>query len=436
MRTRSASSADGFRLLGAVLLALFVCWGVWASFNSGPIGPNISFHFGPNSKPTGDPEADAADALNNLNCGNRLRCDPRDPTFYDDPTLRYSIEKPMRDWDRKRKQWLKSHPAYAVGLEDRILVVSGSQPSECPHPKGDHMMLRFFKNKVDYCRRHGYDIFYNQALLHPSMGGCWAKIQTIRSAMLAHPEAEWVFWVDSDAAFTDMDFEVPLERYRAHNLVVHGWAHLIYEQRSWVSINAGVFLLRNCQWAMELLDEWAKMGPQTGHYDEWGKIQTATFKDKPFPEADDQSGLVYMLLKHRERWGEKTCIENEYALHGYWIGIVDRLENITRRYEATARARLRRRHAESVSEHYGELWDPQLEDGWRRPFVTHFTGCQPCTGKHSSEYEGNKCWDGMKMALNFADNQVLSNYGFVHRDLLDSAVVPAATTRFYDEDEF
>ncbi|KAL4590642.1 hypothetical protein LXL04_003579 [Taraxacum kok-saghyz] len=35
------------------------------------------------------------------------------------------------------------------------------------NPIGDHLLLRFFKNKVDYCRIHGYAIFYNNVLLHP-----------------------------------------------------------------------------------------------------------------------------------------------------------------------------------------------------------------------------------------------------------------------------
>lgn len=92
---------------------------------------------------------------------------------------------------------------------------------------------------------------------------------------------------------------------------------------------------------------------------------------------------------------------------------------------------LRRRHAEKVSEFYGVQWEPHLRDAgyglgsWRRPFITHFTGCQPCSGDHNQMYSGESCWNGMVRALNFADNQVLRNYGFVHRDLLDSATVEA-----------
>ena len=45
------------------------------------------------------------------------------------------------------------------------------------------------------------------------MFGFWAKYPVVKAAMLAHPEVEWIWWVDSDAVFTDMEFKLPLERY-------------------------------------------------------------------------------------------------------------------------------------------------------------------------------------------------------------------------------
>ena len=85
--------------------------------------------------------------------------------------------------------------------------------------------------------------------------------------------------------------------------------------------------------------------------------------------------------------------------------------------------------AEAVNEEFAEAREPFLKDAgygrwsWRRPFITHFTGCQPCSGKHNQMYSGESCWDGMQKALNFADNQVLRSFGFEHPDLLDSASV-------------
>ncbi|PRQ48231.1 putative xyloglucan 6-xylosyltransferase [Rosa chinensis] len=39
-------------------------------------------------------------------------------------------------------------------------------------------------------------------------------------------------------------------------------------------------------------------------------------------------------------------------------------------------------------------------------------------------YSGESCWDGMQKALNFADNQVLRKYGFVHPSAVDPSLQP------------
>ncbi|KAK4434850.1 putative glycosyltransferase 7 [Sesamum alatum] len=174
------------------------------------------------------------------------------------------------------------------------------------------------------------------------------------------------------------------------------------------------------------------MGPQAPEYDKWGEIQRATFRDKLFPKSDDQSGLVYLLLKEKEKWGDKIYVESEYYFEGYWMEIVGKFDNITDKYteiEKGVGGALRRRHAEKVSGSYGRVWEEYLKEAgygresWRRPFITHFTGCQPCIGDHNQMYSGQTCFDAMQKALTFADNQVLRSYGFVHPDLLDPSTV-------------
>ena len=406
---------DSFIFLSGAFFALLLVW-TFSSFSS----PTPNHDFSPTQA-----RSDSA-----LNCAVNLTHDSDESTFYDDPELGYSIGNPVKNWDEKRREWLKHHPSFAAGASERVVMVSGSQPKPCKNPIGDHLLLRFFKNKVDYCRIHGYDIFYNNALLHPKMGSYWAKLPVVRAAMLAHPEAEWIWWVDSDALFTDMEFKPPLHRYKDHNFIVHGWAKMIYEAKSWTGLNAGVFLIRNCQWSMDLIDVWASMGPQTPDYNKWGQILRSTFKDKLFPESDDQTGLIYLIYKEGDRWADKIYLEGEYYFQGYWHDIVGTLDNITERYMEIEREdrKLRRRHAEKVSEQYGALREKHLKDAgngrwsWRRPFITHFTGCQPCSGNHNQMYPGTSCWDGMRKALNFADNQVIRKYGFVHPNPLDSSL--------------
>ncbi|KAK9284529.1 hypothetical protein L1049_023704 [Liquidambar formosana] len=429
----SSCLSDSFLFIGGAMVALLLVWTLWSSVNPNPY-PNPSFGTIVNEAKT----ISASEVSNGRDCvintqGANLRHDPPESTFYDDPQISYSIEKPVKNWDEKRKEWMKHHPSFAAGASERVLLVTGSQPSPCKNPMGDHLLLRFFKNKVDYCRIHGYDIFYNNVLLQPKMHTFWAKYPVVKAAMLAHPEAEWIWWVDSDALFTDMDFKLPLERYKEHNLVAHGWFHLVYEKKSWTSLNAGVFLIRNCQWSMDFMEAWAGMGPQSPDYEEWGRIQSRTFGDKLFPESDDQAALVYLILTGKHKWADRIYLEGEYYFEGYWLDIVGTLRNITEKYVELegGERRLRRRHAEKVSESYGALMDHYLKeagighgrDTLSRPFITHFTGCQPCSGDHNKMYSGESCWDGMQRALNFADNQVLRNFGFVHPDLLDSSLV-------------
>lgn len=234
------------------------------------------------------------------------------------------------------------------------------------------------------------------------MRSYWAKAPILRAAMVAHPESEWLFWVDSDAVFTDMDFQIPFERYRDHNLVVYGWPDRIYKDKSWVSLNAGVFLLRNCQWSMDFLDVWAHMGPMSPAHANWAKILKSTLTDMSWEIADDQSAMVYLLLGG-SKWRDSTYVENQYYLSGYWLFIVDKYDDVGIQKGVPRRAEATR---------YGPRQETEP-----RPFVTHFTGCAPCNGEHNPVFEGDSCRVGMERALNFADNQVLRSYGFVHPDI-------------------
>lgn len=228
------------------------------------------------------------------------------------------------------------------------------------------------------------------AHLDKELAGYWAKLPLIRKLMVSHPEVEWIWWMDSDALFTDMTFEVPVEKYNSHNLVIHGYPDLIFDQHSWIGLNTGSFLFRNCQWSLDLLDAWAPMGPKGPVRDEAGRILTANLKGRPDFEADDQSALIYLILSQREKWGDKIYIENSYYLHGFWPGLVEKYEENMEKYH------------------------PGLGDE-RWPFVTHFVGCKPC-GSYG-DYPVERCLSSMERAFNFADNQVLRIYGFAHTGL-------------------
>ncbi|TVU47326.1 hypothetical protein EJB05_06922, partial [Eragrostis curvula] len=313
----------------------------------------------------------------------------------------YSLGPTVSDYDARRAKWLRDHPgfpAFVAPGRPRVLMVTGSSPRRCGGGSGggDHLLLRAFKNKADYCRVHGFDIFYSNAVLDAEMSGFWTKLPLLRALMLAHPETELLWWADSDVVLTDMLFEPPWRRYARHNLVLHGWDEKLYGNRSWLGVNAGSFVIRNCQWSLDLLDAWSRMGPRGPVRDTYGKVLAAALSDREAYEADDQSALVYLLVTQRERWGDKTFLEGSYNLHGYWVDIVDRYEELRRK------------------------WAPGLGDD-RWPLVTHFVGCKPCGGEYAS-YDAARCMRGMERALNFADDQILKLYGFEHESLNTTAV--------------
>ncbi|TKW01093.1 hypothetical protein SEVIR_8G155200v4 [Setaria viridis] len=375
-------------------------------------------------------------------------------TFYDDPDLSYAVSgRRVTGWDAKRAAWLRSRGLGSGGgrRRERVVMVTGSQPEPCRGAGGDHLLLRFLKNKVDYCRLHGIELLYNNALLEPPMVAYWAKIPAVRAAMLAHPDAEWVWWVDADAVFTDMDFSLPLAtKYAAYNLVLYGWPKEVYENRRWLGLNAGVFLIRNCQWSLDFLDEWARMGPAYPDYAAWGKKVKGALTDRDSDVACDQSALAYLLITGRERWGEKTYLGTDYYFQGYFAEIVGKLAGVAARYKAAERgaghAGLRRRHAEREHLRYAAARNAAVraavpgpdgggQSGWRRPLITHFTGCNPCGGRRNPMYSRELCEGGMRRALGFADDQVLRAYGFRHAGPLNDTVLqlpfdyPAARNR-------
>jgi len=119
-------------------------------------------------------------------------------------------------------------------------------------------------------------------------------------------------------------------------------------------------------------------------------VLTATLAGRPAFEADDQSALIYLLITQKARWSPKVYLESQYYLHGYWVILVERFEEMMAA------------HRPGSGDH-------------RWPFVTHFVGCKPC-GRYG-DYAVERCLTQMERAFNFGDNQILEHYGFQHRSL-------------------
>ncbi|BBN08189.1 xyloglucan 6-xylosyltransferase [Marchantia polymorpha subsp. ruderalis] len=320
----------------------------------------------------------------------------------------FSLGKNPKNWDQLRLGWLEKYPFMRTtpNGKPRMLMITGTQPWACKNPGGDHLMLKSIKNKIDYCRQHDIELFYNLAHLDREMSSYWAKLPIIRKLMLTHPEIEWFFWMDADAMFTDMLFEIPMETYGDYNLVMWGYDKGIYTERAWIAVNNGVFFFRNCQWSLDLLEMWAPMGPEGTVRNEWGKLFTEFLTKRPVMPADDQSALVYLLLTKPELRA-KVKLEWAYELSGYWLDFVYKFEELM----------------VTPGNHPG-----QGDKRW--PFVVHFTGCQPCSGNNNPVYTSDTCAQQMERAFNFADNQVLQAMGFQHENLNSSY-----TKRIFEDTE-
>ncbi|CAM6091521.1 unnamed protein product [Calypogeia fissa] len=315
-----------------------------------------------------------------------------DRFFSKNPYLLGSV--PIQDWDQQRRTWLDEHPHMKTTKDGkpRVLLITGSQPAPCRHAGGDFFHVKTFKNKIDYARMHNFEIFYNVLFLDPKFTGVWAKLPIIRSLMLSHPETEWMMWMDSDAVFTDMLFEIPFHKYDEYNMVMWAWMDGV-KKKDWVAVNDGAFLIRNCQWSLDLFDKWSPLGPAGKVREEAGMFLSSflTSRYSPF-DADDQSALMYVMFAYKEVMDKVKLIEREYKLHGYWVGIVPNYEKLMSKFH------------------------PGLGD-CRWPFVTHFTGCSPCSGGNNPLYSMEMCMESFDRAFNFADNQVLAYMGFQHKDL-------------------
>jgi len=74
--------------------------------------------------------------------------------------------------------------------------------------------------------------------LDENLAGWWVKLFVIHMLMRARPDVEWLLWMDSDAVFTNMTFQFPLEKYKDHNMVLQG-DDTLFKEKNWLGLNTG-----------------------------------------------------------------------------------------------------------------------------------------------------------------------------------------------------
>lgn len=276
-----------------------------------------------------------------------------------------------------------------------FMIVTGERSSPCKTAIGSNIMMKTYKNKVDYCNLHGCKVWYALEVWEKGFTGTWVRYPLLLRLMKANPSVTWFMWMDSDAIFTDLNFSIPFDTYNGwnKNFVVSGfWEKVYTKEPDWMAVNAGVFLIRNCEWSYTFLQNWSALGAPENIVKS-KEAMNSVIKSRPQDwDPDDQSALVYLLNQNRKESEVKTFLEAGYSLHGYWDYIVDTYEDIMQGKE-------------------------------KRPFVTHFCGCNFCGGLTITD----RCSQGFERAFNFADNQLLAFVGLRHSNLSTSSLQPISS---------
>ncbi|CAN6469361.1 unnamed protein product [Victoria cruziana] len=269
------------------------------------------------------------------------------------------------------------------GRKIEFMLVTGERSVACGSSEGSYVMMMSYKNKIDYCNLHGCKVWYALEVWKEGFTGTWVRYPLLFKLMKANPEIQWFMWMDADAIFTDLNFSIPIRTYddKGKKMVVPGSQAKVYTKNpDWISLNAGIFLMKNCEWSHKFLQNWMRYGDPPNLAS--SKMQLNSFVKRPKNwDPDDQSTLVHLLNLNKTDSQAHVYLESGYDLHGYWKFLVDKYEDI--------------------------------KDRKLKPFITHFCGCNFCGRKKVSA----DCYDGFRRAFNFADNQLLSRVSLSHLSL-------------------
>jgi len=161
-------------------------------------------------------------------------------------------------------------------------------------------------NHKAYCDKHGYDYIVYQGRFskrHPA----WDKIKAVQEIL---PNYDYVLWIDTDAIF--IDFNQKLENFIIYPEKYNGY--FCKDPTNGIYANTGVFLLKNCQWSVDLLEQtWNATSPRL--YDTYSKH---AYNDWPFEQGpmceilkkDTQHYIIpdYVLNSHEVFVHKKTVV--------------------------------------------------------------------------------------------------------------------------------
>eukprot|EP00897_Mesotaenium_endlicherianum_P006743 jgi/Mesen1/6097/ME000031S05371 len=275
---------------------------------------------------------------------------------------RFAIRDVGED-DRMAGKLLVAKIAAAERCRPKLLIVTAI-PSTCQ----GMLPAQIMKNRNDYARRHGMDVYFFLSDIDPELKDSWQKIAILR-------KYEWLWWLDHESVITDMRLALPLPKY-ADKMLVLG------PSEEW------------SKWSEEFLERMIMTGKQAliEGTEIHGWIRE-TVRDMAV--VSDQAVLVYMLFHEKDKTRDLVLFETMKlgGLAESWVAASEHLTSL-------------------------ELSPSRVPDGNSPPFVVHFEGCHLCEADGMS----SACASKFATAFNFADNQVLGALKLRHTDLTSSAI--------------
>jgi hypothetical protein len=170
----------------------------------------------------------------------------------------------------------------------KICIVSG----------GERHRFQSDVNHSFYANRHSYDYVFDVGPYPSLQNFFFIKIQAVRSRLHLY---DWVFWLDDDAFFTNLDTRlesfVEARRQDEFLLVCQGVVSNL--RGRFTFLNSGVFFVKNCQDSVAFLDA-VKDTPLSVVKKWWNRRRVGLYT------AGDQDTMTYVL--HEYDLMSKVCL--------------------------------------------------------------------------------------------------------------------------------
>lgn len=231
--------------------------------------------------------------------------------------------------EQEKKNDISSRRGLSPSGRDIVLVTGYTKNFEITHPNVSRQMN---ENRQEYCDYHGYtnlvvDLDPYKPLLPNGVPMHWLKLYAIKHAFEHHPEAKWVFWIDSDAIIMNPTIDLAahvlnkdvLKKKLHYNLPIASvgvrFQGDMYMDESEVdidnielimchdgfSLNTGSMIVKRSDYTMnKLMDKWL-----TEEY---------MYKNYTFPEQD---ALIDLVL-HDDELFHKLGLVPTSVLNAYW----------------------------------------------------------------------------------------------------------------------